>query len=142
MNEKRLYEKLEDYKKATARLNEATKIDVDHDIVIDGVIQRFEFTFESSWKLMETFLEFTGISDIKSPRGAIRKACAYGLINDGETWIDMLSGRNKTSYIFDESEAQLIYERITKTYNPLLQFFGQTIAKEVKDLHQHSLNKN
>lgn len=134
MNEQRLYDKLEDYQKAMARLNEATKIDVEHDIVIDGVIQRFEFTFELSWKMMKLFLEYTGISDIRSPRGAIRAAYAYGLIDNGEKWIDMLIDRNKTSHLYDESEAQLIYKKITKTYNPLLQLFGQTITKEIKRL--------
>lgn len=74
MNKERLYEKLDDYNRASSRLNEATKLEIEDDIIFDGVIQRFEFTFELSWKLMKTFLEATGISDIKSPRGAIREA--------------------------------------------------------------------
>jgi predicted nucleotidyltransferase len=45
-------------------------------IVYDGVIQRFEFTFELSWKLMKMFLEYTGIEELKSPRATIREAYA------------------------------------------------------------------
>ena len=61
MNKERLYEKLNDYKRATSRLKEATEIQIEADIVYDGVIQRFEFTFELSWKLMKMFLEYVGI---------------------------------------------------------------------------------
>lgn len=50
MNKERLYEKLENYKRASKRLDEATKKQLDDDIVYDGVIQRFECTFELSWK--------------------------------------------------------------------------------------------
>jgi nucleotidyltransferase substrate binding protein (TIGR01987 family) len=50
-----------------ARLDEATKIQMEDDIIYDGFIQRFELTFELSWKLMKMFLEYTGITEIKSP---------------------------------------------------------------------------
>ncbi|UFU00234.1 nucleotidyltransferase substrate binding protein [Radiobacillus kanasensis] len=82
MNKERLYERLEDYKKASSRLNEATLLEVEDDIIVDGVIQRFEFTFELSWKLMKAFLEFDGITEIRSPRGAIREAFSYGLAKE------------------------------------------------------------
>lgn len=114
MNEARLNEKLSDFKRASARLNEATKIQIDDDIVYDGVIQRFEFTFELSWKITKMFLEYTGITEIKSPRTTIREAFAYGLIEDGEQWIDMMVDRNKTSHLYDEEEAKLIYEKVKK----------------------------
>jgi len=68
MNEERLYEKLNDYKRACTRLENAINITIEDDIVYDGTIQRFEFTFELSWKLMKAFFEYTGISEIRSPR--------------------------------------------------------------------------
>lgn len=120
MNKERLFEKLNDYKRACARLNEATKIQIENDIVYDGVIQRFEFTFELSWKLMKMFLEYTGITEMKSPRTTIREAFTYGLIEDGEQWIDMMVDRNKTSHLYDEEEAKLIYEKVKSNYSHLL----------------------
>lgn len=131
MNKERLFEKLNDYKRATARLNEATKIQIDDDIVYDGVIQRFEFTFELSWKLMKMFLEYTGITEIKSPRATIREAFAYGLIEDGEQWIDMMVDRNKTSDLYDEEEAKLIYKKVKSNYNHLLYNLCDKLEEEV-----------
>lgn len=134
MNKERLYERLEDYRRASSRLNEATKFDVENDIIIDGVIQRFEFTFELSWKLMKMFLEYTGISGIRSPRGAIREAFYYGLIEDGEQWIDMMVDRNKTSHIYDEQEARLIYDKITQKYNQLLLDFADRVDENIRKI--------
>lgn len=131
MNKERLYEKLNDYKRASSRLHEATKIQLDDDIVYDGVIQRFEFTFELSWKLMKMFLEYAGITEIKSPRSAIREAYTYGLIEDGEQWIDMMVDRNKTSHQYDEDEAKLIYEKIKDNYTHLLSDLCQRLEEEL-----------
>lgn len=131
MTKKRLYEKLKDYNRACVRLNEATKLHIENDIIFDGVIQRFEFTFELSWKLMKTFLEFTGLNEIRSPRGAIREAFAFGLIKDGDQWIDMLVDRNKTSHLYDEDEARLVYEKIKTFYKDLLIQFGDNVEKEI-----------
>ncbi|MDQ0164022.1 HI0074 family nucleotidyltransferase substrate-binding subunit [Aeribacillus alveayuensis] len=61
---------------------------------------------------MKMFLEYTGINDIKSPRATIKEAYSYGLIEDGDQWIDMLVDRSKTPHIYDEEEAKLIYEKI------------------------------
>jgi len=131
MNKERLYEKLNDYKRATSRLKEATEIQLETDIIYDGVIQRFEFTFELSWKLMKMFLEYTGITEIKSPRSTIKEAFTYGLIEDGEKWIDMMVDRNKTSHLYDEEEAKLIYEKIKSSYSHLLSNLYDILEKEI-----------
>jgi nucleotidyltransferase substrate binding protein (TIGR01987 family) len=131
MNKERLFEKLNDYKRATSRLKEATEIQLESDIVYDGVIQRFEFTFELSWKLMKMFLEYTGITEIKSPRSTIKEAFTYGLIEDGEQWIDMMVDRNKTSHLYDEEEAKLIYEKVKSSYSHLLSNLYDILEKEI-----------
>jgi hypothetical protein len=50
MNANRLNELSRDYQNALRRLNEGAVLPVDNPIVIDGVIQRFEFSFELAWK--------------------------------------------------------------------------------------------
>ncbi|GMB09189.1 nucleotidyltransferase substrate binding protein [Thermolongibacillus altinsuensis] len=134
MKKERLYEKLEDYKRASKRLDEAIKLEIHHDIIYDAVIQRFEFTFELSWKLMKMFLEYVGVSEIKSPRATIREAFTYGLIEDGDEWIDMMIDRNKTSHIYDEEEAKLIYMKIKNRYNDLFKQLADKIEKEINNI--------
>jgi nucleotidyltransferase substrate binding protein (TIGR01987 family) len=131
MNKQRLLEKFGDYKRASLRLNEAMKIQIDNDIVYDGAIQRFEFTFELSWKVMKMYLEYVGISELRSPRSTIREAYTYGLIENGEQWIDMMIDRNKTSHLYDEDEAKLIYKKVKTTYNPLLMDLSNKLEEEL-----------
>lgn len=132
MSKERIYGKLEDYKRACTRLNEATKVAVENDVIYDGVIQRFEFSFELSWKLMKSFLEFTGLTEIRSPRGAIREAFAFGLIDNGDQWIDMLVDRNKTSHMYDEEEARIIYGKIRMIYKNLLLELAGKIEEKIE----------
>ena len=60
----------------------------------DGVIQRFEFTFELLWKTLKIFLEYEGI-DVKSPRESLKEAFRVGFIEDEETCLDMRNYRMK-----------------------------------------------
>lgn len=68
----------------------------------EGVIQRFEFTFELSWQLLKDRLEYDGalISPV-TPRNVIREAASTGLVNDGQIWEEMIEDRNRMSHRFD-----------------------------------------
>ena len=79
-----------DYFNALERLKEAVK-QGDSDIIIDGILHRFEFTFELAWKTMKDFLEYNGISEnIGSPREILRRAFESHLIEDGEEWMEKI----------------------------------------------------
>lgn len=119
MLQDRVNERFRDYENALKKLKESTELVMENDIIIDGVIQRFEFTFELSWKLMKTFLEYEGIEELNSPRVTLKYAYKRGLIEDGDEWINMMIDRNRTSHIYDEKTAKEIYVRI-KTHHILL----------------------
>lgn len=70
MNIERLREKREAYRKAVLRLKEALDENSSNPLLYDGVIQRFEFTYELTWKLMKAYLEYEGIAEVSSPRAA------------------------------------------------------------------------
>jgi nucleotidyltransferase substrate binding protein (TIGR01987 family) len=91
----------------------AAKDRLDH----DGVIQRFEFTFELLWKTLKIFLEDKGI-ETKSPKDALKEAFRMGLLVEEGVYLDMLKDRNKTSHIYDKEEANKIFRRIKKKYLP------------------------
>lgn len=118
---KRFDERKEDLEKAYNRLQEAidetSKNDVNDDVLIDGVLHRFEFTFELAWKTMKDYLEYQGIIDkIGSPRGVIQQAFSSGLVEDGEVWLDMMLSRNELSHLYDEQESRDIYDKIKNEY--------------------------
>ena len=43
----------------------------------------------------------------------------------------MMIDRNKTSHLYDEAEARLIYEKIKNNYNNLLIQFGHSIEEKI-----------
>ena len=116
MNRDRVSELRADYSAALARVEAALKQDPrTTDLVVDGTIQRFEFSFELAWKLMQAILKAQGV-DASTPRAAIKEAHRAGWLPDGEGWIDMLEDRNKTSHLYDEAAAKQIYEKIKRNH--------------------------
>ena len=127
MIERRIKELLSDFEKALSRLQEGINADIQQDILVDAVIQRFEFTFELSWKLMKFYLFFGGII-CNSPRQTIKEAYQNGIIEKGDDWIDMLMDRNRTSHIYDEQTAIEIYNKIKTNYVKLF----DSLLKKIK----------
>lgn len=115
--ETKLKYKFEEYTKALEKLKIALKLDInDNEIYLDGIIKRFEFCYELSWKLMKEYIEIEGIEGAKSPRSTIREALKIDLIKKDEKWLDMIADRNRTSHTYNEEIALEIYENIKKKY--------------------------
>lgn len=115
---KRWSEKIKDLENAVSRLDEAIKDSkkIELSTLKDGVIQRFEFTLELSWKILKTYLVNEGIDCVNTPKSVVREAYKAGIIKNGEVWIEMIDDRNLTSHIYSQSMADDIYLRITKKY--------------------------
>ncbi len=112
----RFEERKQDLIKASNRLEEALTEGIS-DLAIDGVLHRFEFTFELAWKTMKDYLEYQGITGkIGSPREIIKEAFAAGIIEDGEIWIKMMLSRNELSHLYDEEASRQIYNSIKENY--------------------------
>ena len=123
---------LEKFNAAFLRLKESTGKAVD-ELDRDGVIKRFEFTFELFWKTIKMLLEHEGF-DCAGPRSCIKEGARRGFLTGGELLLDMLEDRNKTSHIYDESTANEIFERIKQKYINLmeenLKLFAAYLASE------------
>lgn len=118
---KRYEERKKELFNATERLKEALK-ENENDIVIDGTLHRFEFTFELAWKTIKDYLEYSGIVDgLGSPREIIKIAYANGIIENGEEWIKMMLARNSLSHLYDEEKSREIYMEIKKIYIDLFE---------------------
>lgn len=113
---KRFEERFQDYSNALNRLKDAIKEEAT-DIIIDGTIQRYEFTFELSWKVIKDYLEYNGITEsINSPREIIKQAFQSNIIKDGDIWIQMMLDRNSLSHLYDEEKSRQIYDNIKAKY--------------------------
>jgi len=113
---KRLNERKEEYFNAFERLKEALNSEP-NDIIIDGVLHRFEFTFELSWKTIKDYLEYLGITNkIGSPREIIQLAFKHGIISDGNSWMQMMLSRNLLSHMYDENASREVYIKIKNEY--------------------------
>ena len=102
--------KLDDLKKALNKLKEgfpSVKTELDR----DGVIQRFEFTFELTWKVIQEYARFKGLESA-SPRDTFRVGAELGIIENPEVWFDFLKDRNESTHLYSESQAELIYSHI------------------------------
>jgi nucleotidyltransferase substrate binding protein (TIGR01987 family) len=106
--------KINDLERSLARYKEVVD-QKKSNIVRDSVIQRFEFTFELFWKVLKKILSYEG-EDTTTPRHTLSKAYQYQLINNETIWIDMMLSRNKTSHMYDEREADIIYNKILSYY--------------------------
>ena len=122
----RFEERKNELKKATSKLEEALK-EKETELVIDGILHRFEFTFELAWKTMKDYLEYQGIiAKTGSPREVIKEAFSSGLIENGKDWIDMMLARNSLSHLYDEETSREIYDKIKEEY---IQEFEKIIEK-------------
>lgn len=87
----------------------------------DGVIQRFEFTAEFSWKSCREYLIDQGYAEINSPMSVMKTAYAAGVIDDQQGWIDLLHARNATSHIYSDKQADAVFRDIAARFLPLFE---------------------
>lgn len=128
INIPRWEQRLDSYHKALARLAEivgASKKRALNEFERDGLVQRFDFTHELSWKLMKAYAEYQGFDGIGGSRDATRKAFEMSLISDGQSWMDMIKSRNETSHNYDGSMADDVVDSIINRFYPLLAEFYQ-----------------
>lgn len=118
------YKKLKD---ATTALGQAVDAPVDPNFIIrDGIIQRFEFTFELFWKYLKCLLEAKGV-EARYPKDVLSEAYMGKLISDEKIWLEMLRDRNLTSHTYNQDLSEEIYTHIKTKYYPL-------IAQSLKNL--------
>lgn len=108
----------EDLEKAVVQLNEAIH-EKPTELNKDATIQRFEFTFELAWKLMQEILRENRI-DAYGVKNVFRESARLGLIENLQSWFAFLESRNLTTHTYDQDEARKIYDKI-KDFPPLVE---------------------
>lgn len=83
----------------------------------EGIIQRFEYTYELAWKTMKDYLQDNGVSLLEvTARSVIKEAYSSKVIQDGQVWIDMMLHRNLLSHTYDFSKFQEVLQAIEDSY--------------------------
>lgn len=126
----RFVQRLENFQKAYSLLYEALQsqsLEEMNDLEKEGLIQRFEYTYELSWKCLKDYLEYSGvILEPLTPRQVIKEAFVAQLIENGDAWIAMLESRNRMSHDYDRKYFEETMESIAFSFVPL---FGLLLEK-------------
>ena len=97
-------------------------------VLIDATIHRFEFVIELFWKNLKKILSFEKV-EVSSPREALAKSYQFSLIDDEQSWLEMLDDRNSTSHEYNEEKAKEIFERI-KLHFPVIESTYNNLKKK------------
>ena len=107
------------FDKAFSQLKEAVELAQQRQLSkleAQGLIQGFEYTHELAWNTLKDFLEARSVQNLYGSKDTTRTAFKTGLIENGETWMEMVQSRNLTTPTYNESTAAQIVEAILNTY--------------------------
>ena len=112
-------QRLENLSKAYSLLSEAAGSQELSRLEQEGLIKRFEYTFELAWKTAKDYLEAKGLS-VTYPRDVLKQAFQSGLVRDGEAWLEMLESRNTLAHTYDEARFNEAVERVRERFFPAI----------------------
>ncbi|ASJ20261.1 nucleotidyltransferase substrate binding protein [Brachyspira hampsonii] len=89
----------------------------------EGVIQRFEYTYELAWKTLKDYLEYNGnLNNIDiTARNVFKEAYSAGIIKEQGIFIDMMLSRNLLSHTYDFARFKEIIIKIENDYLNVLE---------------------
>lgn len=90
-------------------------------IVKEGIVQRFEYTFELAWKTLKDKLIEDGLQLEKiSPKYVFKFAYQHKYLDSIELWIEMTNDRNLMSHTYDFATFDMVIVKLKNDYFPLL----------------------
>lgn len=112
---KQRFDNFDRAKKKFHQVLAALKKEPKNEIYQIALVQAFKFTYELAWKTLKDYLKYGGI-EVNLPREVIKESFSKNIIEDGQTWIEMLEDRNLLAHIYDEGKTLLAIEHISKKY--------------------------
>ena len=123
-------QRFSNYKKALLQLTKFIDKGDLNELEKQGLIQAFEYTHELAWNLLKDYLQDQGIQNITGSKDSVRSAFKVGLIEDGESWMDMIKDRNQTVHTYNEATAEAIIKNIQTRFFALF----VTLRNKMQDL--------
>lgn len=100
----------------------------------EGLIQRFEYSYELAWKTLQDLLFFRGYEDfVPGPNGVLKKAFEVGLISNHEGWRRMSKARTITAHVYSEDDVLVIVDQIFGEFSHLLKELLERLAQENRE---------
>jgi nucleotidyltransferase substrate binding protein (TIGR01987 family) len=99
-------------------------------VVRDAAIQRFEYSFEATWKACQRWLRDNEGLEAASPAAAIRSSHAVAVLDEpsARLALEMVGDRNLTVHTYNEDLAERIFERLPR-YAALLQSWLEALER-------------
>ncbi len=133
----RWIQRYDNFHKACARVLEVTEADKFYtdlsELEMEGLVQRFEYTYELAWKVLQDLLIYKGYQFVTGPNGTLKMAFEDGLIANHDGWRRMGKARNTVAHTYDEDDAKEIVSQIFKEYAPLLKELDETLGILAQD---------
>jgi len=129
-------QRFQNFQRAFLLLKEALEKDISefNQLEKEGLIQRFEYTFELAWKTLKDKLENDGIVLSKiSPKTVVKTAYEAKYLNSAELWLKMIGDRNLMSHTYDFSKFEEIILTIKNQYLLLLNELYSEFLKEIDE---------
>ncbi|MDX2190930.1 MAG: HI0074 family nucleotidyltransferase substrate-binding subunit [Bacteroidota bacterium] len=108
--------KILEWEKALNTFKRAIDTEGINELERDGAIQRFEYCFELSWKVLKIVINDQNSVEILTPKEAFKKAFKTGLIDNEIIWDDILKKRNVSVHTYVESLAKSLFELLPSYY--------------------------
>ncbi|MBI4238032.1 MAG: nucleotidyltransferase substrate binding protein [Deltaproteobacteria bacterium] len=117
---------------ALQRLETALQSAADADeLKQDGVIQRFEFTFELLWKTLKRYLAYLG-QPTNNPRDTLKAAFREGLLAEETAYLAMLEDRNICTHVYDYATTRRIFQKIQLQYYRAMRHVAEQLRDRLK----------
>ena len=132
MNDKldlRWIQRFNNYKKALSQLERFLTKEKLNELEEQGLIQAFKNTHELAWNVLRDYLREQGHINLHGSRDATREAFKLELIQDGDTWMDMINDRNRTSHTYNQITANEIAKNIRTRFFSLFLALRNTMEK-------------
>jgi len=134
MNEEiRWRQRFANYQKALQQLTKFIDKGELNELEEQGLIQAFEYTHELAWNVLRDYLIEKGHQSIHGSRDATREAFKLDLIQDGDTWMDMIRDRNRTNHAYNQDTAESITCNIKERFFALFVELQQTMRNLLND---------
>ncbi|MEE2000879.1 nucleotidyltransferase substrate binding protein [Alkalimonas sp. MEB108] len=134
MQDIRWQQRFQNFQRAFGLLREAMDQDLSqlNQLEKEGIIQRFEFTFELAWKVLKDKMEHDGlVIDQISPRAVVRLAYQAKYIDDAEVWLRMIGDHNLMRHTYDSAKFELVLQAIASDYLPMLTDWHLALLQDI-----------